>query len=337
MNRIELKQRARENVRNDRFAIILITLIATAIMSGAVFGTFTLPLGGLFDVDFLTVAPASQETVTATPTAKGDEFDLDDFFNDDGEFDADHFFGRDEDEFSTPFQNPFADGDYSDDYYDGFYEDDTVDVDFGSAGLALAIFLLTGALTAGLLSYHLKVWRGEEGELKDLLSKFNKDFPRITKMYLLQTLYVSLWTLLFIVPGIVMAIAYSQAYFLMLDDPELSATDALIKSKELMKGKKWDYFVMYVSFLGWIILSVLTFGILFLWVNPYLLQTLTGYYHENIRPAYAELKNRVPKDSFDLNGPASKTASEAEAAPEPTVTDDGVKFTDVEERIDPWA
>ena len=325
MNRIELKQKARENVRKDKFTIILITLIATAIMSGMAFGTFALPLGGLFDTDFLAIAPKTG-AVQATQTAKSGEFDLDDFFDDDGNFDADHYFGYDQGEaqnpFQSPFQNPFAD-DWDDDYYGSSPKQDYVSVNAGSAGLTLAIFLLAGALTAGLLTYHRKIWRGEEGELKDLFSKFNKDFPRITKMYLLQTLYVFLWTLLFIIPGIVMAIAYSQAYFLMLDDPDLQAVDALNKSKELMRGRKWEYFVMYLSFLGWAILGLLTLGILYLWLNPYILQTVTGYYEEVIRPAKLAADNAAANNGFTPGSPGAEP-------PKETVSEDGVAFTDVE-------
>lgn len=287
MNRIELKNRARENVRKDKFTIILITLIALAIMSATALSTIELPTGFLQGGDLLTIAPDA--TVSAEPTAKG-EFDLDDYFNEDGEFDADYYFGDGESQQpNTPFQNPFADdyGDYYENYETG-YTPGYVDV--GSAGLALAVFLLSGALTAGLLWYHLKIWRGEEGEFRDLFSKFNKDFPRITKMYLLQTLYVFLWSLLLIIPGIIMAVAYSQAYYLMLDDPDLGAAEALDLSKQLMKGRKWEYFMIYLSFLGWFLLGILTLGILFLWIDPYLLQTLTGYYNEVIRPALTEKK-----------------------------------------------
>ena len=324
MNRVELKQRARENVRKDKFSIILITLIATALMSCAALGSFSLPVGGLFSESFLTIAP--ETTQTEQLAAKGDEFDLDDFFDDDGEFDADYYFGYDngdenEGGFQNPFQNPFAydDPDY-DDYSLRDYGYDT-DVNVGSAGLALVAFLLTGALTAGLLTYHRKIWNGQEGELKDLFSRFNKDFPRITKMYLLQTLYVFLWSLLFIIPGIVMALAYSQAYFLMLDDPDLSAVDALNKSKELMRGRKWELFVLYCSFIGWALLGVLTLGILYLWLDPYILQTVTGYYETVIRPAKLAAETAAAQNGFVPDeGPA----------PSETTSESGVSFTDVE-------
>lgn len=326
MNRIELKQKARENVRKDKFSIILITLIATAILSAMAFGTFSLPLSGLFNTDFLTIAPQTG-AVQASETAKSGEFDLDDFFDEDGNFDAEHYYGFDQGDgtqspFQSPFQNPFAYG-YEDDYYDYDYDHDYVSVDAGNAGLALAVFLIAGALTAGLLTYHRKIWRGEEGELRDLFSTFNKDFPRITKMYLLQTLYVFLWSLLLIVPGIIMAIAYSQAYFLMLDDPDLQAVDALNKSKELMRGRKWEYFVMYLSFIGWAILGLLTLGILYLWLNPYILQTVTGYYEEVIKPAKIAADNAAAHNGFVPEEPGAEP-------PKETVTEEGIPFTDVE-------
>ncbi len=314
MNRIELKNRARENVRKDKFTIILITLVATAIMSAAALTDLSFPVGWLEGGSFLTVAP--ETSVTSTQTAKNGEFDLDDFFDDDGEFDTDYYFGNGESQKpSTPFQNPYADnGGYDDDYYYDYDDSFFGNISVGNAGLALAVFLLSGALTAGLLWYHLKIWRGEEGDIRDLFSKFNKDFPRITKMYLLQTLYVFLWSLLLIVPGIIMAIAYSQAYYLMLDDPELGATEALNLSKQLMKGKKWDYFVMYLSFIGWFLLGILTLGILFLWIDPYLLQTLTGYYDEVIKPARVAAETTASQNGYV---PESPDAAENKTPGEP--------------------
>lgn len=332
MNRIELKQKARENVRKDKFAIILITLIATALMGAAASFDFSLPGSALYH-EFLTVTPTA--TVETTQTAKSsEEFDLDDFFDDDGEFDLDHYYGYDGQDSGGTFQNPFANdygygyGNYDSYYYDDFAEDFSV----VNAGLMLVVFLLGGALMAGLLSYHLKIWRGEDGEIRDLFSKFNKDFPRITKMYLLQTLYVFLWSLLLIVPGIIMSIAYSQAYYLMLDDPDLSATDALKLSKELMKGRKWEYFVMLLSFIGWFLLGILTLGILFLWIDPYVYQTLAGYYDTVVKPARAELA--AAKAAEAAAAADATTGATPNVAPEETVTDDGVAFTDVETPVE---
>lgn len=291
MNRIDLKNKARENVAKDKFAIILVTLIATAILGAGAGSVITLP-GLNLHWDFLQIqkAPNTSAVTPATaPTAK-DEFDVNDFFDEDGEFDLDHYYGFDDD---ADEKDPFSF--FGEDFGFGDREDaGTTQVSIGNGALSLVVFLLAGALTAGLLSYHLKIWRGQTGELKDIFSKFNKDFPRITKMYLLQTLYIALWTLLLIVPGIVAAISYSQAYYLMLDDPDLGAIDALNQSRELMKGRKGDYFLLWLSFCGWLLLSVLTFGILYLWVRPYMLQTFAGYYEEVIRPAKAELEWRTP-------------------------------------------
>lgn len=296
MNRVELKSKARQNVAKDKFTIMLVTLIALAIMSSMSSGVLDfLPVNWFDGGEFLTIRPATEQALETTQTASksgsSDKFNIDDFTDDNGDLDVDKFYGQ-ESGSSHSSSNPFSDWDDDDyesffgDFYDDYYDDTGYSyVNVGNAALSLVVFLITGAMMAGLYYFHRKVWRGEAYQFKDIFAKFDKDFPRITKMYLLKTLYVALWTLLFIIPGIVMSIAYSQAYFLMLDDPDLSATDALNKSKELMKGRKWDYFVLYLSFLGWFILSMLTFGILFIWVAPYLLQTLTGFYEEVITPA----------------------------------------------------
>lgn len=85
-----------------------------------------------------------------------------------------------------------------------------------------------------------------------------------------------MWTLLFVIPGIVKTIAYSMTYYVMLDNPEMSAGDCITKSKELMKGHKADFFILCLTYIGWILLYILTLGILMLWVGP---KMATAQYH----------------------------------------------------------
>ena len=91
---------------------------------------------------------------------------------------------------------------------------------------------------------------------------------------------VFLWSLLFIIPGIIAAIRYSQAFLIKLDDPDLSATECIDKSKEMMNGHKMDYFLLILSFIVWFILGVFTCGILYLWLIPYYSTTICNFYNE---------------------------------------------------------
>lgn len=97
---------------------------------------------------------------------------------------------------------------------------------------------------------------------------------------LLRSLFTFLWTLLLVVPGIIKAISYSQTLFIAIDNPEISANDAIDKSKEMMNGYKWKYFLLALSFIGWIILGIFTLGIGFLWIIPYISIANAKFYED---------------------------------------------------------
>ena len=95
----------------------------------------------------------------------------------------------------------------------------------------------------------------------------------------LQNLFLGLWTLLFIIPGIVKAYSYRMVPYILADNPEMSSTDIITKSREMMNGHKWDAFVLDLSFLGWLILTALTGGILgIFYVYPYIFETNAELY-----------------------------------------------------------
>ena len=82
-------------------------------------------------------------------------------------------------------------------------------------------------------------------------------------------IFVTLWSLLFVIPGIVKSYSYALSYYVKIDNQELSATDCINKSRELMKGHKWDLFVLDLSFIGWYIVGCLCLGVGVLWVSAY--------------------------------------------------------------------
>ena len=97
---------------------------------------------------------------------------------------------------------------------------------------------------------------------------------------LLLTIFVALWSLLFVIPGIIMAYAYSMAAYIKVDHPEYSPIQAIKASTELMRGHKWQLFVLDLSFIGWLLLSFVTFGLASLWVAPYVAASRAEFYQE---------------------------------------------------------
>ncbi len=108
---------------------------------------------------------------------------------------------------------------------------------------------------------------------------------------LLMFVFTFLWTLLFIIPGIIKAFAYAMTPYILVDKPELSANQAIDLSKEMMKGHKFDLFWLSLSFIGWILLSIVTFGIGLFWLMPYI-TTSMGAFYEDVKAEY-ETRNSI--------------------------------------------
>lgn len=108
---------------------------------------------------------------------------------------------------------------------------------------------------------------------------------------LLMFVFTFLWTLLFIIPGIIKAFAYAMTPYILVDRPELSANQAIDLSKEMMKGHKFDLFWLSLSFIGWILLSILTLGIGLFWLMPYI-TTSMGAFYEDVKSEY-ETRNSI--------------------------------------------
>ena len=146
----------------------------------------------------------------------------------------------------------------------------------------VASLLISGPLAVGLATAFLSLSRTGETKVDVLFGGFTQNFVNNFLAYLLQTLFVFLWTLLFIIPGIVKGYSYAMTYYILADHPEMSANDAITRSREMMRGHKWQLFCLHFSFIGWILLSVITCGILFIWVVPYMQQADAEFY-ENIK------------------------------------------------------
>jgi len=137
-----------------------------------------------------------------------------------------------------------------------------------SSAFGILELVISGPLTVGLCGFFLAFLRDEKPEFEKLFKGFN-NFATNFIVGLLVYLFTFLWSLLFIIPGIIASYAYSMTFFIQHDNPEMAETDAIKASKEMMKGHKWELFVLDLSFIGWYLLGILTFGILFLFVTPY--------------------------------------------------------------------
>ena len=107
---------------------------------------------------------------------------------------------------------------------------------------------------------------------------------RLALIYFLFTvnfvcdLFISLWTLLLIVPGIIKSLSYSMTVYIAIDDPKIGTLDAITKSRQMMNGYKWKLFCLNLSYIGWILLCILTLGILSFWVDPKMHQAQYQFY-----------------------------------------------------------
>ena len=139
---------------------------------------------------------------------------------------------------------------------------------------------VTGLVSLGYISLYISLLRGKTPTFEGSISAITENIGTKFVSTLLVMLYTFLWSLLFIIPGIVKSYSYAMTPYILLDRPELSATEALKESEKMMNGHKMELFILDLSFIGWILLSMLTCGILVLYVEPYMMATKSAFYLE---------------------------------------------------------
>ena len=122
------------------------------------------------------------------------------------------------------------------------------------------VILVTGALTLGVSLFFLATFRRHDVHSTDIFLGFEK-FGKALGLYIFQAIFIALWTCLFIIPGIIASIRYSQAFFILADDPSKGIRQCMNESKAMMKGNKSKYFWLYLSFIGWAFLCAIPSGI----------------------------------------------------------------------------
>ena len=156
------------------------------------------------------------------------------------------------------------------------------------AGLSLVMTILLLPLIWGFYTMYLDHIRGEKVGLGNLFQGYSKEwFSKSLLTLLLMYVYILLWTLLLIVPGIIKALSYAMTPYVLKDNPNMKSNEAIEESMRLMSGHKAELFLLGLSFIGWALLSLLTLGIGFLWLIPYM-QTAFAYFYEDLKKEAGE-------------------------------------------------
>lgn len=271
--RAQVKQRGKFGFRANYWKSVLVAVIISCIAAGS------FSFGG-----------AGGSSVT------------DDFLSDQISKVEDHIMGWDD----TDSDDDWDDDDWDDDFISGFQQgynsvDGTSDEDFDviRAGMAaligfilvfLVIFVVALAIAFAITAFLLNPLElgckrfflrnlNMKAEVKEVCFSFDHSYMNIVKTLFFRDLYTFLWSLLFIIPGIIKAYEYQMIPYLLAEHPDMPKDQAFAMSRQMMKGQKWKAFVLDLSFLGWSILSLFTLGILGLfYVNPYKYSTKAALY-----------------------------------------------------------
>ena len=156
--------------------------------------------------------------------------------------------------------------------------------------IGLVLFILALPLTWGYQTLFLGAVRGGEATAKDMFEGYNKElFSRVLTTTLLYYVYVFLWSLLLLIPGCIKSYSYAMTPYILKDNPEMKNNAAIEESMHMMNGHKLELFILDLSFIGWAILSLLTCGIGFLWLAPYMSMAHVNFY-EDLKKASVEVK-----------------------------------------------
>jgi len=147
-------------------------------------------------------------------------------------------------------------------------------IPFGLGSLAIG-----GPMALGLAYFALNISRGKPVEISNIFEGF-KNYGTAFVAYLLMALGVLAGMILLIVPGIILALGWSQMWYIISDEPDISAVDALKKSWDMMNGRKMDIFILSLRFIPWIFLGLLALGLGLLYVIPWMSVTFAKYHDQ---------------------------------------------------------
>ncbi len=300
--RIELKEKAKVALKGNYWKAVLVGVL------------------------LLFAAGGMGSSVSGSPSAAIPGLSLSDNNDSSVVYDNDYYYDYDYDDYYY----------FDDEYYDEYFNDlDSYDVDSGSdlpliavvlTGLGLlvvflAVFavilaidiLIANPLLVGIRRFFLRSLN-QKADVKEVTYAFdNGNYVELIKTMFLRDLFTVLWSLLFVVPGIVKSYEYRMIPYLLAEDPYMTKDQAFAESKRMMTGQKWNAFVLDLSFLGWNILSACTLGILgVFYVGPY--QALAN------AALYEKLRYGLPAPTDSHYAPTGKApVAPANAAPVPPI------------------
>ena len=170
-------------------------------------------------------------------------------------------------------------------------------------GGLVASIIITPAFTLSIIRVYISLFKGEGVEVRDAFCGFD-DFWAAFKVIFLTGLFTWLWSLLFIIPGIVKSISYSMAPYILAENKGKPALECINESKAMTNGHKMELFVLALSFIGWGLLCAITFGIAAIWVVPYMQATFTSAYY-SLKPV--AVVEEVPVAEDVVEQPAIET------------------------------
>jgi uncharacterized membrane protein len=158
--------------------------------------------------------------------------------------------------------------------------------------------------------FYLVIARWNDPKISQVFAVY-KDWElslKVIGISILVAIFTFLWSLLLLIPGIIKGISYSQVFFILKDNPGYSALEAITESKQRMKGYKWKFFLLNLSFIGWAFIAIFTLGIGFLWLTPYISTANATFYNEFIAPkGHEEAKQTLQGNPADPTDPTEPT------------------------------
>ncbi len=198
--------------------------------------------------------------------------------------------------------------------------DSIFDKDFARILVFLYSLAVSGPISLGYTSFMLKIIRNENVDPSEVLSGFERYGTAIV-LYAVMSIFIFLWALLFIIPGIIAMYRYRLAFMVLCDNPHIGSFEAINESKRLMSGNKGKLFLLDLTFIGWMILAAMTFGIGYLALYPYMIAASVIFYeiaNGNLQPkvsdiTYGQYISEHPEPADNENsgrGDAEKSAED---------------------------
>lgn len=173
-------------------------------------------------------------------------------------------------------------------------------VTVATAPTVIITLLLMGPLTVGLNIFFVNVARGNSPRLEDLMTPFTEKFVNSLSATILKNVFIALWTFLLIIPGIIKSYSYAMTEYIVAFNDDIGGTDAITKSREMMDGHKFRLFKLHFSFIGWIILGILTFGVGLIFIAPYIKAAEAEFYLDLVGESPTVENVVIEEDEYEI-------------------------------------